>query len=181
LPVTFTHCHSDEEIAMPRLVRAVLPLAFLAACQPATTELTEQRKAEIADQISQVLNDYAGFVRQRDQDGVMGLYEQSTDLAFAAYGEITLSWDAMADVVRQSWQRFVSVESMEWGDLHIQVLAPNVAAVTTTFDYAATDTAGAAFTLSGTFSMVWLQSEGEWKIINVAETFPPPVTANEGT
>ncbi len=67
---------------------------------------------------------------------------------------------------------YARVESFEWGDLHIQALAPHVAVVTTTFDFAATDTTGAPIAVNGTSSTVWLQADGEWKIVNTAETFP---------
>ena len=67
------------------------------------------------------------------------------------------------------------------GDLHIQALAPNVAAVTTTFSFAASDTAGAPVAVNGTFSTVWVQTDGEWKIVNLAETFPAQEPSTDAT
>ncbi len=164
---------------MPRLVLGVLSLAFLAACQPATTELTEERRAAIAEELTQAFDGYAAAVRQLDQDGVLSFFQQSEDVAFAEYGAITLSWSALAEFVRQNWPMYASVENFQWGDLHIQALAPHIAAVTTTFDFAASDTTGAAIAVSGTFSTVWVQTAGEWKIVNLAETFPTPETSTD--
>ena len=163
--------------------RMILPLMLLVAvgCQPATMELTEEQKATIVEELTQAFDDYAVVVRQLDQDGVMGFFQQSADIAFAEYGAITLSWSALAETVRQGWPMYASVESFEWGDLHIQALAPNVAAVTTTFAFAASDTTGAPISVSGTFSTVWVQTDGEWKIVNLAETFPAPETSNDET
>ncbi|MCH9023335.1 MAG: hypothetical protein IID32_11330 [Planctomycetes bacterium] len=112
------------------LVLAALSLAFLAACQPATTELTEERRAAIAEELTQAFDGYAAAVRQLDQDGVLSFFQQSEDLAFAEYGAITRSWSALAELVRQRWPMYASVENFQWGDLHIQALAPHVAAVT---------------------------------------------------
>ena len=85
-----------------------------------------------------------------------------------------------SETSRQTWSMFAEVESFAWGDLHIQVLAPNIAVVTTTFDFAATDTTGGPIALTGTFSTVWLRTDGEWKIVNSAETYPPTEAAPEG-
>lgn len=160
--------------------RVILPLMLLAvACQPATMELTEEQKAAIAEELTQAFDDYAVAVRQLDQESALGFFQQSEDIAFAEFGAITLSWSALAEMVREGWPMYASVESFEWGNLHIQVLAPTVAAVTTTFDFAATDTAGAPIAISGTFTAVWAEGDGEWKIVNVAETFPQPETPED--
>ena len=164
---------------MRRLVLAVLTLAFLTACQPATTELTDEQKAGIAQDLTQAFDAYATAVRQLDQDAVLGFFQQSDDFALAEYGEITRSWTALAEGLRQSWPMYASVESFAWGDLHIQVLTSQIAVVTTTFDFAASDTAGAPIAVNGTFSSVWLQADGEWKIVNLAETFPAPEPSTE--
>ncbi len=164
---------------MRRLVLGVLSLAFLAACQPATTELTEERRAAIEEELTQAFDGYAAVIRQLDQDGVLSFFQQSEDIAFAEYGAITRSWSALAELVRQSWPMYASVENFQWGDLHIQALTPHVAAVTTTFDFAASDTTGAPVAASGTFSAVWVQTDGEWKIVNLAETFPTPETSTD--
>jgi len=166
---------------MCRLGLAVLPLAFLAACQPATTELTEERRAAVAEELAQSFDAYATAVRQLDLDAVLGLFQQSDDFALAESGEITRSWTAFAQVVRESWPMYASVDSFAWGELHIQVLASNIAVVTTTFDFAASDTTGAPIVMNGTESTVWVQTDGEWKIVNVSETFPTPEPSTEGT
>ncbi len=74
---------------MRRLAFAAVSLAFLAtACQPATTELTEEQSAAIAEELAQEFDAYAAVVRQLDQEGVMSFFQQSEDIAFAEYGEI---------------------------------------------------------------------------------------------
>jgi ketosteroid isomerase-like protein len=163
--------------------RMILPLMLFvfAGCQPTTTELTEEQKAAIAEELTQAYDSYGAAVRQLSQDGVLGFFQQSEDLTFAEYGTVYRSWSALADLVHQSWPLYASVQNFQWGDLHIQVLAPTVAAVTTTFEFAASDTTGAPVTVSGTASYVWLHTDGGWKIVSGAETFPSPETPNEGT
>ena len=119
-------------------------------------------------------------MRRIDTDGLLGFFQQSEDLAWAHDGVITQSWADFSEAARQSWSGFGEVDSFAWGDLHIQVLARDAAVVTTTFDFAATDTAGAPIALTGAFTTVWLDTELGWKIVNSAESYTPPEPAPEG-
>ena len=165
-------------------MRCMIPplmLVVFAACQPATMELTEADQAAISEELAQAYAGYGEAVRHLNQDGMLGYFQQSDDLTYAENGAVYRSWAALAELVRQNWPLYASVQNFQWGDLHIQVLAPNVAAVTTTFDFAGSDTTGAAAAISGTASYVWVKTDGGWKIVSGAETFPPVATPNAGT
>jgi len=154
--------------------RMILPLMLVAvACQPTTMELTEERRAAVVEELTQVFSDYAEVVRQLDQDALMGFFHQSDDIAWAVNGTITRSWTEISEAARRNWSAFANTESFAWGELHVQVLASNIAVVTTTFDFAATGTTGDPIAATGTFSTVWLHTDGGWKIVNSAETYPP--------
>jgi len=51
---------------MPRLTFAVLSLAFLAACQPATTEFTEDQKAEIEQEVRSLDDNLIAFASKAE-------------------------------------------------------------------------------------------------------------------
>jgi ketosteroid isomerase-like protein len=157
---------------------AVLVLA--GACQGPPAEFTEADRAAIEGILAQEFDAYADVVKRIDADGLVGFFQQSGDLAWAHDGVITRSWTDFSEVARQNWSVFGEVESFSWGDLHIQVLAPNAAVVTTTFDFAATDTAGSPIALTGSFTTVWAETDGEWKIVNAAEIYTPPEPTPEG-
>ncbi|UCG84848.1 MAG: nuclear transport factor 2 family protein [Gemmatimonadota bacterium] len=165
---------------MRRLPLAVLSLAFLAACQPATTELTEEQKAEIAEELTRLYTESVIAINQLDAEGWLSYFENSEDLTIAVYGGFYKSYSAYADTVKAHWAPLASGE-IDWGDLNIQVLAPNVAVVTSVFDYTATDTAGVTAPFSGTWTAVWVEQDGNWKMVNVAETLPPAEESPEDT
>ena len=56
---------------MRRLTFAVLPLTFLAACQPAATELTEEQMSAAVEQAKAVLASHEALVRSADLDGIL--------------------------------------------------------------------------------------------------------------
>jgi len=161
----------------------ILPLMLVtaAACQPTSIELTEEQKATISEELTQAYDGYGGAVRQLNQDGVLSFFQQSEDITFAEAGAVYRSWSTVAELVHQSWPLYASVQNFQWGDLHIQVLAPNIAVVATTFDLAASYTTGDPVAVSGTASHVWLKTDGSWKIVSGAETSRSPETPHAGT
>ena len=169
---------------MRRVAFAVLSLAFLAtACQP-TTELTEEQKAAIADEIAALHAEAAEAIRARDVDGWLAYFENTDELTFTSCVEngavaAYRSWSARADTTYAHYGAIASMDRFDWGDLHTRVLAPNVAVVTTTYEAVATDTAGFSFAGNATWVAVWVRTDGGWKMANVAETWKdvPP----EGT
>jgi ketosteroid isomerase-like protein len=161
--------------------RVILPLMLISvACQPSTTGLTDDQKTAIAEEIRQGFDSYAAAVRQLNQDAVLSMFQQSDDFTFAENGAVFRAWSALADLVHRSWPLYASVQDFEWGELHIQVLAPSVASVTTTFDFAGTDTTGVQVSVNGTALYVWLKTDSGWKIVTAAEMFPRPEVPNQG-
>ena len=56
---------------MCRFVLAALALTILAACQPATMELTEEQESVAVDQAKAVLASHEALVRSEDLDGII--------------------------------------------------------------------------------------------------------------
>lgn len=157
--------------------RIILPLSLLAlACQPAQQQLTEAQKAGITQEIAQDYQALGTAIKQLNQDAVLQFWQQSDDVTFVENATVTHSFSAVTDLIHKSWPVFASVESFQYGDLITQVLDPNVAVVTTTFDFAGTDTTGAAVAFHGIATYVWLNTDNGWKIVNATETSPRPET-----
>jgi hypothetical protein len=100
---------------MRRLVFSVLSLTFLAACQPATTELTEEQKAEIEQEVRGLDDDFIAFASNVEAEGFLSLFEQSEDLTFAMYGAVHSSWSTWGGIVKRGFARIgeAEVESCE--------------------------------------------------------------------
>ena len=155
---------------MRRLTLSVLSLAFLAACQPAVTELTEEQKAEIADELTQVMDGIGASFRELDVERFLTYFQKGDELTFVQDGIVTRSWDGFADLKRAAWAGFASVERIEY-DLQTQVLAGNAGVITMTFTNGATATTGDAVEGRGIFTAVCSELDGEWKIVYGVEYF----------
>jgi len=156
---------------MRRLTFAVLSLAFLAACRPATTELTEEQKAAIVDEVTRLRDESLVSIRQLDQAGWLAYFQDSEDVTYAESGMVFRGRSALAEHLRTVWAPIARFAG-DWGELNFQVLAPTVAVVTSISDFTGIDTAGNETQFYGTWTGVWVEKDGEWKMVNAAETFP---------
>jgi hypothetical protein len=75
---------------------------------------------------------------------------------------ITEEWYPVPDSLTEDRRAFRSIEVFEWINLNVQVLAPNVAHVTTRWESSATNHAGSPVTHTGRWTGVWLNRDGEW-------------------
>ena len=161
-----------------------LTLIGVAACQPATVELTEEQESVIAGEISERYAAAAEAIRAMDLDAWMMFYANSDDLTFTSCvedGAVAMyrSWAARRDTTYAHYGNVSSVDLFEWGDLHTRVLAPNVALVAATYRAQATDTAGVPFAGDATWVALWVKADGEWKMMSVAETWSWPDASSE--
>jgi len=165
---------------MRRLVLTAFALTVLAACQPATTELRDEQKAAIVDEITRLCDESLISIRQLDQEGWLAYFHDSEDVTYAEAGEVFRGRSTLAEHLRTVWAPFAGFEG-DWGELNIQVLTPTVAVVTSRFDFTGIDTAGNETQFYGTWTGVWVEQDGEWKMVNAAETFPAAEASPEGS
>lgn len=145
--------------------------ALLLACQPAA--LTDAQRTAIEGEIQQLYTEQAAILNAVDGEGWLAQFEDSEDFTIAVNGEVSVGFAAMAEDVRTNWQ-YESVE-FAWGDDHyILVLAPDIACVTSTWEWHAITTAGETEDERGTWTVVLRKHDGVWKIATVAESVTPP-------
>ncbi|UCC82633.1 MAG: nuclear transport factor 2 family protein [Gemmatimonadota bacterium] len=156
------------------LIRALAVLCvsvLLLACQPAA--LTDAQRVAIEGEIEQLYADQAAILNAADVEGWLAQFEDSEDFTIAVSGEVSVGFAAMAEETRANWQ-YESAE-FAWGDDHyIYVLAPDIAAVTSTWEWHAIRTTGETEDSQGTWTVVLRKRDGVWKIALASESFPAP-------
>ena len=157
---------------MRRIVLAVFAVAVLAACQPATSELTEEQKAAIADTVRQLADTF--FEDFRFLDFVPAMAPYAPELVWAESGVLGANRDSLANAWGGIFASIQEVTSGEWGEVHIKVLGPAAAVFTASFDWAGVDTAGAELGGSGVWTAIWERTEQGWKIVQGHESYLPP-------
>ncbi len=156
--------------------RMILPLMLFAfaACQPATMELTDAEKAAIAEEVTAIHDQM--WDAWPDLAAGMSYFDNSPDVAYAADGDIHLGFDNITAVMEPfttAFDRFeITVERRQ-----TTVLSHDVVCVTERGVQAAYDSTGAILA-SGPVALtaVWVRRDGDWKVVQAHESFPPPET-----
>jgi ketosteroid isomerase-like protein len=158
---------------MRRFALAALSLAFLAtACQPATTELTEEQKAEIATEVNAIQAEAWDAWRAADYDRGMSYFD-SENLLFAYEG--AMFGYAAADELWRPQFASIASQTITVEDSRTIVLAPNVVCIMQTGTYTVTDTAGVTTPEdSFAYTGIWMRHDGEWKVHMSHESMPTP-------
>jgi len=100
----------------------VLTLVFLAACRPATTELTEEQKAEIAAEVEAIHTENAQAWADADFDRAMSYIQNSQDMIFAFEGALMHGWETMYNAWAPLFEG-VSRQEMTFTETNTVVLA----------------------------------------------------------
>jgi heat shock protein HslJ len=158
---------------MRRIVYAAFALTVLAACQPASTELTDYQKHEIAAEVELLHGQFWEAWRVYDGRG-MSYYRDSPEFTFALDGQLLNGFDAVNDAVQSS---DVATQEITFNEVQITVLAPDVVCTMEQGTYTETDADGATGPETAfAFTAIWVRSDSEWKVHFAHASTPTPET-----
>ncbi len=131
--------------------------------------LSEPRQRAIADTLTGLITSAYDFShRARVVDRLMHLYPDTGPIISASNGEITTSRDSLAAVIRRFWETTgVNMRDphWEWGDVYVDVLAPDAAVMTATYRIPHHTPTGAPHTIAGAWTAVWVKQGDRWVIL----------------
>ena len=165
---------------MRRFVLAAFALTVLAACQPATTELTEEQKATIADEIRQVYASMMATFDPIDFDGMMSFIHPDPESYFVgdpAQWVNLLAVYSNPSHMREVWEPIMATRRAQptvVSNQYVAVLAENLALSVVEGTYAITDTLGNT-TEPDRFSLtaVWGRQNATWKVLHMHQSWRP--------
>ena len=165
---------------MRRFVLAAFALTVLAGCQPATTELTEEQKVEIAAEIRQAFAEHIAVVEAANLDAWINLHDAEIDTYFVGQPALWVNrLDIYPTVVelREMWEPIMAARSAH--DLvteseHVAVLAEDAALHVFKGTFTVSDTLGNTTEPAPvTISMVWVRRGDAWKILHLHQSWNP--------
>lgn len=155
---------------MRLVLLAALGMTALAACQPATTEFTDEQKAEIAAEVDLLHNQLWDALRSPDFDRISQFWHHTPDVIFAADGAAIFGYATIDSVFRPVVANWASQELVET-EYHTVVLSPDVVYTMWVGTDAVTLSSGEtnpATPVIDTF--VWTRRNGEWKVLLAHES-----------
>ena len=163
---------------MRRFVLAAFALTVLAACQPATTELTEEQKAEIAAEVNLRLDTFWDVLRNPDYDQILEFFHESPDNISARRGTATYGFvvgSAMDSISRATVDTWESQE-LTISETNTVVLSHDAVYTLRVGTDAITLTSGETGpTRPWAASYIWVRRNGEWRILLSHSSHGDPV------
>jgi ketosteroid isomerase-like protein len=138
--------------------------------QPAEgAPLSDAAQRAIADTLTGLIASAYDFANRTDVvDRIMHLYPDSGPVISASAGRIIASRDSVAAVIRHFWETTgvnMREPRWEWGDVYVDVLAPDAAVMTATYRIPHYTPTGAPHVVAGAWTAAWVKQHGRWVII----------------
>lgn len=147
----------------------ILALALGACGAPDHKQLDASYRQAIADTLHTLIVNAYDITRPGDAVArLMSLYPDSGRVISASGGQVTTSRDSLEAGVRAFWTyvgRNMQQPKWEWGPMLVDVLAPDAAAVTTTYRVPHLTPRSEPHVIAGAWTAVFQRRAGKWVII----------------
>jgi hypothetical protein len=160
---------------MRRFIFAAFSLTVLAACQPTTTELTEEQKAEIAAEVNLRSDMLWDELRQPDFDRLTTFLHQTPD-AFSVSNGTFNEWSAAQASAGRATLAEWEDQVLTVSEARTVVLSPDVVYTMRVGTDSITLRSGEATpTRPWAWTNLWVRRDGEWKVMNSHGSHPSPL------
>jgi ketosteroid isomerase-like protein len=137
----------------------------------------------IADTLTALIASAYDFSNRADVVGrIMRLYPDSGPVISASAGQIVSSRDSLAAGIRRFWETTGSNMQnprWEWGNVYVDVLAPDAAVMTATYRIPHYTPRGAPHVVAGAWTALWVRQHDRWVIIQEhLSDVPAPMPAS---
>lgn len=155
-----------------RPLAALAVLLLVTACQAPPDEMTEAEIAQIEGEFNALDDALNSAVVNWDLDTLLGLF--SADMSWALFGEVHHGLDSWIEHVTPAFSQGAGpLDRCEIINPRRQILARDVVISTAVVNCFAPSPDGPVLVIDHTWTAVWANENGEWKIVNVSETYRP--------
>lgn len=153
-----------------RALVALFGLIGSLACQPtAATTVSAAQRVAIADTLQKLLVHAYNLAQPGDPVArLMSLYPRAGTVVSASGGQVSTARDTLEAGIRAFWEnvgRNMRNPRWTWGAMHVDVLAPDAAVLTTTYRVPHLTPRGEPHVIAGAWTAVFQRREGRWVII----------------
>jgi hypothetical protein len=151
-------------------IALLIALGASAACARSdASEVPASQRAAIADTLRGLLTNAYDLSKPGDAVArLMSLYPDSGRIISASGGRVTTSRDSLQAELRAFWENVgqnMRNPKWTWGPMHVDVLAPDAAVVTTTYTVPHLTPRGDPHVIAGAWTAVFKKRGGRWTIL----------------
>jgi len=166
------------------LSTAAACLAFASiACggNASSSRVSDAQRTAIADTLrTMIVRAYDITAPGDPVQRLMSLYPPSGEVVSASGGQLSTSRDTLEAEIRTFWDnvgRNMRDPKWIWGPMHIDVLAPDAAVVTTTYRVPHLTPRGLPHVIAGAWTAVFQRRNGRWVVVQEHLSDLPPQVA----
>lgn len=149
---------------MREFISVAIAVTVLTACQPATNDLTEDMRTEIASEVNDVHSEFWDTWRETDFERGMQYYLNSPEFTFSYQGKMITGYSEFHEFFATAFANVAS-QTVSSNDLQTVVVGRDAVFITTQGAYSVTDTEGVTGPESDfAFTTLWVRRDGDWKI-----------------
>lgn len=149
-----------------RAVIVFLALSSIACERPA---MTKPQRDAIADTLKSLIVNAYDLTKPGDPVArLMSLYPPTGPIVSASGGQVSTSRDTLQAGIRAFWENVgknMRDPKWTWGEMHVDVLAPDAAVVTATYRVPHITPRGEPHVIAGAWTAVFQRRDGRWLII----------------
>ena len=147
-----------------------MAISMALACTPtAERPVSDVQRAAIADTLRTLIVSAYDLTKPGDAvPRLMSLYPASGPVVSASGGQVSTTRDSLEAGIRAFWDnvgRNMRDPKWTWGDMHVDVLAPDAAVVTTTYRVPHLTPRGMPHVIAGAWTAVFQRRQGRWVIV----------------
>jgi hypothetical protein len=162
-------CDSSMRMLIARGALSALFVLLFACGHRDPVTLTATQRAAIADTLTTAITSAYDLSAPGDKVArLMSLYPTAGPVISASGGQVTTSLDTLQAGIRAFWEnvgRNMHDAKWTWGAMHVDVLSPDAAALTTTYQVSHLTPRGEPHVIAGAWTAVFQRRNGRWVII----------------
>jgi ketosteroid isomerase-like protein len=153
-----------------RTITVALALVAVVSCRGAEEPaLTDAHRAAIADTLKRMIVSAYDLTRPGDAVArLMSLYPDSGTIISASGGRVTTSRRELEEEIRAFWDnvgRNMRDPKWTWGEMHVDVMSPSSAVVTSTYRVPHLTPRGEPHVIAGAWTAAFERRRGRWVIV----------------
>jgi ketosteroid isomerase-like protein len=162
-----------------RAVLTLLALCPMLSCAPTDqSALSKPQRDAIADTLQRLIAGAYDLSKPGDAvPRLMSLYPATGPVVSASGGQVSTSRDTLQAGIRAFWDNVgknMRDPKWIWGAMHVDVLAPDAAVVTTTYRVPHLTPRGEPHVIAGAWTAVFQRQGGRWVIVQEHLSDVPP-------
>ena len=155
-------------------------LGLITACASADHAVSAEQRRAVSDSLRNLITHAYDLTSPGDPvSRLMSLYPPNGPVISASGGVVSTSRDTLEAGIRAFWDNVgknMRNPKWAWGDMHVDVLAPDAAVVTTTYSVSHLTPRNEPHVIAGAWTAVFQRRDGRWMIVQEHLSDVPPTS-----